>query len=206
LREGRPSIRNAEDPDAAGEARIAALQTSVEALVAELQRSAAAEPRGGVLEEDRRALADAVERLSAAAEMQGAATRSAIEGLEAALREGGPSIRSAEDLDAAGEAQTAALQTSIEALVAELRRGAAAEPRAAGLETALRELALSTRTAIGSGGAGNDALQAAVEALTAELRQSSALIGAVWEASSAARRTANPADVGRELRQLLEEI
>jgi hypothetical protein len=186
------------------------------------------------LEDSGRALTLASERLSAAAETQGFATRSAVERLEATLRESVNSTRSWENSGDAGGAQIAALQASVEALTAALERGAAAASPAGGLdqdryalvdaverlsataetqgtatrsaieglEAAMRELALSAGTASESSGAGIDELQAAIEALTGELRQFSALIGAARESS----RAANPADVGRELRKLLEEI
>lgn len=110
----------AETAAAAAPDGFAELQAAVEALTAELQRVPAAEPVAVGLEEEPRALAAAIERLSAAADRQGTATRSAIEGLEAALRDSVFSSRTGANPGGAGREPTGALQASVEALTAEL--------------------------------------------------------------------------------------
>jgi hypothetical protein len=113
------------DGDGAGEARIAALQAAVEALTAALYQGAGAERLAAGFEEDRRAVGDAVERLSTAADAIGAMARSAIDALEASLRETAPTTRNGTEPGGAGAAQSAALQAAVEALTAELRQFAA---------------------------------------------------------------------------------
>ena len=115
------------------------MQAAVEALTAELRQDAAAGLRVGALEEDRRALAEAIERLSAAADAVGAAARSSSDALAAALSEiaartatepgaGAPSI---EPLRAGVEALTAQVQ-QLTALFAAAREAPSAVDAAAG--------------------------------------------------------------------------
>jgi hypothetical protein len=112
LRESVNLPRTGENPDDVGGARFAPLPVSVEA--------ASAERRVGVHGEVGSALVEAVERLLVAAEMQGAATRSASERIEAALRESALLSQTGEKLGGAGETGLTALRASVEALTAEL--------------------------------------------------------------------------------------
>jgi hypothetical protein len=154
FRDGAPA-----PPEDGGEARIVALQAAIEGLSAELRRNASAEPLAAILDRDRRALADAVERLSIAAEAIDG-TRSAMDGLDATLRE----------------------------MAASSRQGNRESGVAAAAESA--------------------ALQTAVKALTAELHHLAALVGAAADASAdgGPGRTTATAEIGRELRRLLEDI
>jgi hypothetical protein len=201
LRETRSIVRKGGD---AGGAGVAALQGAVEALTAELREVAGPGRGGGALEEDRRALVEAAERLSAAADAVGAAARSSSDALAAALRE----TRSiGADGGDGGGARVGTLQAAVEALTAELRQGAAAGRSVGAFEEDRRALAgaaerlstaadavgaaarsssdalaaalRETRSIAGDGRDAGDAgvagLQAAVEALTAELRQGAAV-------------------------------
>jgi hypothetical protein len=118
LRETRSIARHGGDGSGAG---TAALQAAIETLTAELRKGAVAGRGVGSLEEDRRALADAVERLSAAADAVGAAARSSSDTLSAALRETAPSARTATE-PGAGAASIEALRAGVEALTAEVQQ------------------------------------------------------------------------------------
>jgi hypothetical protein len=120
MRENKPAPPGGERVDGIAAARLAALQTAIEALTAQLGRDAVTEPPAGSSEEDQEGLAAAIERLSAATETQGAATRSAIDGLAAIMRENAPSIPDIEQFaDGSG---SGARQVSVEALAEELEQ------------------------------------------------------------------------------------
>ena len=116
LRETRSIARHGGNSGGAG---VAALQAAVEALTAELRQDAAAGLRVGALEEDRRALAEAVERLSAAADAVGAAARSSSDALAAALSE--IAARTATE-PRAGAPSIEALRAGVEALTAQVQQ------------------------------------------------------------------------------------
>jgi len=98
----------------------AAMQAAVEALTAELRRDAAVGPGLGTVDEDRRALAEAVERLSEAADAVGAAARSASDAVAVALRE--TAARTAIGPDAGGAGSSEALLAGVAALTAQVQR------------------------------------------------------------------------------------
>jgi hypothetical protein len=211
-----------------------ALRAAVEALTEEFSRVATAERAGPGLEAERRALAAATERLSAAADAIGVASRAAGETLAARLSEAVAALPAT--VSGGVEPQSPALQAAVEALTEELRRVAVADPTGSGLEAERRALAAATERlsaaadalaaasraagetlaarvgeavaalpAAAAGGAETQgaALRMSVEALTEELRQFAALVGAARDSAPSAEAAAN---VGRELRRLLERI
>ena len=92
------------------------MHAAVEALTAELRQGPVAGPRVDAFEADRRALAEAAERLSAAADAVGAAARSSNDALIAAVRE-----TVAHSITERG-ASTEALRAGVEALTAEVQQ------------------------------------------------------------------------------------
>jgi hypothetical protein len=103
-----------------GDVGGAAMQAAVEALTAELRRDAVVGPGLGAVDEDRRALAAAVERLSEAADAVGAAARSSSDAVAVALRE--TAARTAIGPDAGGAAGSEALLAGVAALTAQVQR------------------------------------------------------------------------------------
>jgi hypothetical protein len=171
MRENLPSPPSGE-PVGAAAAPIAALQAAIEGLTVQLDRGAMATPVAARIEEDRQALAAAIGRLSAATETEGAATRLAIAGLAAVMRENLPSPPSGEPVAGAAAAPIAALQAAIEGLTAQLDRGAMATPVAARIEEDRQALAAAIGRLSTAAEIEGAATRSAIEELAAVMRES----------------------------------
>ncbi len=172
MRENLPSPPSGEPVAGAAAAPIAALQAAIEGLTVQLDRGAMATPVAARIEEDRQALAAAIGRLSAATETEGAATRLAIAGLAAVMRENLPSPPSGEPVAGAAAAPIAALQAAIEGLTAQLDRGAMATPVAARIEEDRQALAAAIGRLSTAAEIEGAATRSAIEELAAVMRES----------------------------------
>jgi hypothetical protein len=201
MRENMPAPPRDEPVDGIAAARLAALQTAIEALTAQLGRA----PLAGSAEEDRQVLAAAIERLSAATEAQGAATRAAINGFAAVMRENKPAPPGGERVDGIAAARLAALQTAIEALTAQLGRDAVTEPPAGsseedqeGLAAAIERLSAATETQ-------GAATRSAIDGLAAIMRENAPSIPSIEqfaEVSGSGARQVSVEALAEELEQL----
>lgn len=183
------------------------------------------------LEDGNRALVAIGERLSAAADRLGTASRASSDALDRIVRETRLLAREA------GGAGLAALPAAVEALTAELRQGAAAERGAGASEEDRRELAAAVERlsaaadAVGAAarsssdavaaalreaaahaatgpGPSSEALRVGVEALTKAVERLTALFGTAARPRAAvdAAPVRPAADLGRELQKLLAEM